>query len=211
FSLGEFHGEWTPVSTGTLTGPTQLEIEPFEPAGDVPQLAGPPVDSLSFRLMHWLQYRNYGTHESLYANHTVDVGGRAVPRWYEIRDPGGTPYVYQQGTYVPDNTYHRWMGSIAADRDGNIALGYSISSSSIHPSIRYAGRRNVYLAPKGMVYVVGQYDARVIDSRDCRTALSEFRHLDRNVVFVGSFDQNDERRWVYLSAVQRPESPFEKR
>jgi len=62
-----------------------------------------------------------------------------------------------------------------------------------------------------MVYVVGQYDARVIDSRDCRTTLSEFRHLDRNVVFLGSFDQNDERRWVYLSAAQRPELPFEKR
>lgn len=65
--------------------------------------------------------------------------------------------------------------------------------------------------PQGMVYVVGQYDVPVIDSRDCRTTLSEFRHLDRNVVFVGSFDQNDERRWVYLSAVQRPEWPIEKR
>lgn len=85
------------------------------------------------------------------------------------------------------------------------------TTTELFPDTGYAGRRNVYLAPQGMVYVVGQYDARVIDSRDCRTTLSEFRHLDRNVVFVGSFDQNDERRWVYLSAAQRPELPFEKR
>ena len=143
FNLWEFHVEWAPVITGTLTGPTQLEIEPFEPAGDVPQQGTTTLlDSLSFRLMHWLQYRNYGTHEALFANHTVDVDGRAVPRWYEIRDPGGTPYVYQQGTYVPDATRHRWMGSIAADRDGNVALGYSVSNSTMYPSIRYAGRRN---------------------------------------------------------------------
>src|SRR5260370_7974588 len=32
------------------------------------------------------------------------------------------------------------MGSIAMDRAGDIALGYSISSSAMHPAIRYTGR-----------------------------------------------------------------------
>jgi hypothetical protein len=32
------------------------------------------------------------------------------------------------------------MGSIAADKQGNMALGYSVSSSSMFPSIRYTGR-----------------------------------------------------------------------
>lgn len=85
------------------------------------------------------------------------------------------------------------------------------SSTDLFPDTGYAGRRNVYLAGKGMIYVVGQFDARVIDPQNCRAILSEFRHLDRQVVFLGSFDQNTDKRWVYLSAAERPELPFEKR
>ncbi|MCA1553741.1 MAG: hypothetical protein LC737_05130, partial [Chloroflexi bacterium] len=60
-------------------------------------------------------------------------------RWYELRSPNGTPTVYQQGTYSPDST-SRWMGSIAMDKNGDIALGYSASSSSMYPSVAYTGR-----------------------------------------------------------------------
>jgi hypothetical protein len=85
------------------------------------------------------------------------------------------------------------------------------SSTDLFPNTGYVGRRNIFLAPKGMVYVVGQFDARVIDSHDCRTMLSEFRHLDRDVVFLGSFDEDKDRRWTYFPASIRPELPFEKR
>lgn len=85
------------------------------------------------------------------------------------------------------------------------------TSTDLFPDTGHSGRRNVYLAGKGMIYVVGQFDARVIDPQDCRATLSEFRHLDRQVVFLGSFDQNQEKRWVYFSAAERPELPFEKR
>jgi hypothetical protein len=85
------------------------------------------------------------------------------------------------------------------------------SLTELFPDTGYAGRRNVYLAARGMVYLVGQFDARVIDSHNCRTTLSEFRHLDQEVVFLGSFDQNKDRRWAYFSASERPELPFEKR
>jgi hypothetical protein len=47
--------------------------------------------------------------------------------------------VAQQGTYAPDSNY-RWMGSIAMDKAEDIALGYSVSSSSVYPSIAVAGR-----------------------------------------------------------------------
>jgi fibronectin type 3 domain-containing protein len=60
-------------------------------------------------------------------------------RWYELRSLSTVPTVYQQGTYAPDSGY-RWMGSIAMDKAGNIALGYSVSSGSMHPAIRYTGR-----------------------------------------------------------------------
>ena len=62
-------------------------------------------------------------------------------RWYELRLPGGSPSIFQQGTFQPDSLY-RWMGSIAMDRSGDIALGYSVSSSGMHPAIRYTGRLN---------------------------------------------------------------------
>ena len=93
------------------------------------------------RLMYRLQYRNFGTHESLVVNHTVDADGtdHAGIRWYEIRDPRTTPFVHQQGTYAPDFD-HRWMGSVAMDASGNMALGFSVSGASIAPSIRYTGR-----------------------------------------------------------------------
>jgi hypothetical protein len=61
-------------------------------------------------------------------------------RWYELRDPGGSPNVFQQGTLSTADGIHRWMGSIAMDKVGDIALGYSASSNSIFPSIRYTGR-----------------------------------------------------------------------
>ena len=89
--------------------------------------------------------------------------------------------------------------------------GRCASTTELFPDTGYAGRRNVYQAAKGMVYVVGQYDARIINSQNCQTSLSEFRHLDREVIFLGSFDQDEERRWTYFSAAQRPELPFEKR
>ena len=90
-------------------------------------------------------------------------------------------------------------------------LGGCSSSTELFPDTGHAGRRNVYQAAKGRVYVVGQYDARVIDSQNCRTNLSEFRSLDRDVIFVGSFDQDEAKHWRYFPAAQRPELPFEKR
>jgi len=82
------------------------------------------------------------------------------------------------------------------------------SSTELFPDTGYASRRNIYLAGKGMIYVVGQFDARVIDSHSCRTTLSEFRHLDRDVVFIGSFDEDRGRHWSYYSAFERSEQPL---
>jgi len=63
-------------------------------------------------------------------------------RLYDLRrtpSGSGSFSVFQQGTYSPDSAF-RWMGSIAMDKTGDIAVGYSTSSSSVFPSIRYTGR-----------------------------------------------------------------------
>jgi hypothetical protein len=138
--LWKFHVDWANPGNSTFTGPTSIGVASYSTVGSIPQPApGETVASLSDRLMYPLQYRNFGTHESLWVNHTVASGGVAGVRWYELRSPGGTPALYQQGTYQPDSTY-RWMGSLAVDGQGNMAVGYSVSSSSVKPSIRYAGR-----------------------------------------------------------------------
>ncbi len=98
------------------------------------------LDGLGDRLMYRAVYRNFGSHEVLLLNHSVNAGsGVAGVRWYELRNLSATPTMYQQGTFSPDSN-HRWMGSIAMDVAGNIALGYSVSSSSVYPSVRYTGR-----------------------------------------------------------------------
>ena len=68
--------------------------------------------------------------------------GVAGVRWYEIRrDSAGNYSLYQQGTYAPNDGVHRWMGSVAQDKKGNIALGYSVvNGMNVFPGIRYTGR-----------------------------------------------------------------------
>jgi hypothetical protein len=82
------------------------------------------------------------------------------------------------------------------------------ATAELFPDTGHAGRRNVYLTGPGLIYVVGEFDARVIDSDRCRITLSEFRHLARDVVFLGSFDEDRDGRWTYFPASQRPEQPL---
>ena len=98
------------------------------------------LDGIGDRLMFRLAYRNFGDHESVVGNYTVSSGGVAGVRWFELRNVTSGPVtVYQQSTYQPDTTW-RWMGSAAMDGQGNLAIGFSASSSSIKPQLRYAGR-----------------------------------------------------------------------
>ena len=98
------------------------------------------LDGIGDRLMFRLGYRNFGDHESVVGNYTVSSGGVAGVRWFELRNVTSGPVtVYQQSTYQPDTTW-RWMGSAAMDGQGNLAIGFSASSSSIKPQLRYAGR-----------------------------------------------------------------------
>src|SRR6266496_4564247 len=114
-----------------------------------PATAADYLDNLSFHLMYRLPYRNFGgspVQESLVGNISVK-GSASQPkhgaiRWYEFRNAGSsstTPSVFQASTYDPDNAY-RWLGSIAMDKDHNIALGYSKSSLLVKPSIFITGR-----------------------------------------------------------------------
>jgi len=96
--------------------------------------------------------------------------------------------------------------TMAIERAGGCA-----QTVDLFPDTGHNSRRNVYLTAQSQVYVVGQFDARVIDARQCTVTLSEFRHLDKEVIFVGSFDENADEQWGFVSAAERSERPFEKR
>ena len=111
----------------------------------VPQPGVPPaqyLDALSFFLMYRLAYRNFGCYESMVVTQAVEARPGVVgKRWYEIRRDDGEYSIEQQSTFSPDDGVNRWMGSIAQDGAGNIALGYSVSNAvDVFPGIQYTGR-----------------------------------------------------------------------
>ncbi len=149
----KFHVDWANAANTTLAGPTSIAVAGFTTACNgggtcVPQPGtSQKLDSLGDRLMYRLAYRHFAdAHEALVVNHSVSVSGTTSVRWYELRNASGstmaaaTPVVSQQGTLSAADGTHRWMGSIAMDAAGDMALGYSASSASVYPSVRMTGR-----------------------------------------------------------------------
>jgi len=154
-NIWELSVKWQATPAATLTLAAQLPVAEFDsifPCGPsrgcIPQpgITNPDqfLDILSYRQRPtWrLAYRNFKNYEALVTNQSVEaMPGIAGVRWYEIRRVGGVYSLYQQGTYAPNDGVHRWMGSIAQDSQGNMALGYSVSNAvDVYPGIRYTGR-----------------------------------------------------------------------
>ena len=138
----KFHVDWTTLSNSTFTGPTNTSISTFSVGpSNVPERDGNNVDTLSYRLMMQNQYTNIGGRESLWLTHTVgNTSNIAQVRWYELPVTGGSiGAVRQQSTWAPD-AVNRFMPSLAVDKKGDMAVGYSVSDASMYPAIRYSGR-----------------------------------------------------------------------
>lgn len=141
----QLHIDWNTPSNSALSAQTNLPVTAFSEACGgagtcIPQSGTTQqLDSLGDRLMYDLPYRNFGDHEAIMVTHSVVAGSSVGMRWYELRPSGSTLGVFQSGTYAPSSTY-RWMGSIGMDQSGDVALGYSTSSSTLHPGIAYTGR-----------------------------------------------------------------------
>ena len=92
------------------------------------------------------QYRNIAGVESLWVNHTTGTASASTPtgiQWAQIDVTGAvintTPVqeqIYNNGA----DGLNRFMGALAVDNVGNMALGYTTSSGAVAPDIRYAGR-----------------------------------------------------------------------
>lgn len=145
----KFHVDWNHLTLSTFTGPDvpiAATSWPNQGVANAPSQGGNNLDVLQIRAMMQNQYTNQGGVESLWATHTVRraLNGFAAPRYYQVPVTGGTvgPTITQAATFDPDgaNVIHRFMPSLAVDRAGNMAFGYSTSSSTTKPAIKYAGR-----------------------------------------------------------------------
>ncbi len=155
-NIWDLQVKWRSTPIATLSLNTQLptaafdSIFPCAPGSrdclPQPGISDPTryLDILSYRQRPtWrLAYRNFKGYEALVTNQSVEaLPGVAGARWYEIRRVGSAYSLYQQGTYAPGDGVHRWMGSVAMDRKGDIGLGFSVvNGTDVFPGIRYTGR-----------------------------------------------------------------------
>ena len=156
-NIWELNIKWNANPVASLNLAKQLPVAGFDsifPCGPVSSrdcLPQPGItnrtqflDILSYRQRPtWrLAYRNFGGYEAMVTNQSVEATpGVAGVRWYEIRRTNGVYSLKQQGTFAPGDGVHRWMGSIAQDWQGNMALGYSVVNGvDVFPGIRYTGR-----------------------------------------------------------------------
>ena len=137
------------------------------------------LDAVPAVIMNAPQYRNFGTYQTIVCCHTVDVDNtdHAGIRWYELRRTNGNWSIRQQGTYAPD-AHSRWMASIRLNNFNEIGLGYSISSSTVYPGIRYCGQdADEYALASGVMNVA------------------------ETTIVTGAYSQTGSRRWGDYSSL----------
>jgi len=141
----KLHVDFANSANSTLSAGTNVAVAAYSRACGggtcIPQPStSQQLDSLGDRLMYRFAMRQFAGYDALVVTHSVTSGSVTGVRWYEFRTPGSTtPTVFQQGTYQPDSLY-RWMSSAAMDKQGNLIVGYSVSSSSVTPDIRFSSR-----------------------------------------------------------------------
>lgn len=153
----KFHVDWKDYQNSTISFPIPLGTGNPAPSCSTVSFVGLCVpqpgtaqllDAYGGRLTGRMPYRNYGDHQALLTTETVGSAATpsngppapTAPRFYEVRlSAGGDLYMYQAGTFGPDTNF-RFIPSIAADRAGNIAVAYNLSSSQI-PVSQYAVTR----------------------------------------------------------------------
>lgn len=152
---------WSNTATSTFNRTQQINVTAFDSDfgntwSNIPQQGTTQkVDAIPMVIMNVPQYRNFGSYQTIVCCHTVDVDAtnHAGVRWYELRKTTGTWSVRQTGTYAPD-IHSRWMGSIMLNANNKIGLGYSISSSTMFPGIRYTGQTaGAYASGSGVLDV----------------------------------------------------------
>jgi len=221
------HADYAVPANSTLTDQGFLETLGFDartPSAPIQQPApGEALQGLNDRLMHALNFRVLpGGVQSFVLNFTVNVSGvnptttatyQGGIRWMELRrNPGtGALTVNQQATYAPGSGNGAtgrdlWMGSVAQDGEGNIALVASATDSvALKPTAVYTGR---LASDPPNTLPQGEVDALLIAAvvNGVQTATSN-RWGDYSSVFIDPAD--DCTFWAALEYVDAPTASFD--
>lgn len=185
--------DWANTSNSSVTLVNTVSTQSFSYSGITINQPGTSqtLDALSTRLMYRLQYRNFGSYEVMLTNHTVNAdGGQAGVRWYELRNYGSGWSIYQQGTFAPADGDNRWMGSVAMNGNGDIGVGYSVSSSSTYPSIRFAGQ----MAANSGTGVLDVVETSIVEGSNSQTGVNRWGDYS-----MMSIDPSDDQTFWYTT------------
>ena len=208
----ELDVDWVTPANSTFSRTQQIAVTAFDSnfgatLSNIPQLnTGTKLDAIPQVIMNPPQYRNFGSYETIVCCHTVDVDNtdHAGIRWYELRRvSSGNWTVRQSGTYAPD-AHSRWLGSIMLNGSGEIGLGYSISSSTLYPGIRYCGQSSTaYSSASGTLDVAEQL---IVSGDTCQQTLNRWGDYSSMQV-----DAEDDETFWFTNQYIDYESPSLKR
>jgi hypothetical protein len=174
----ELDVDWLTLSNSTFNRVQQIDVPAFDSNfgnswDNIRQPSSVKLEAIPMVIMNRPQYRNFGSYETIVCCHTVDLDAtdHAGIRWYELRRTSGEWSIRQTGTYGPDQ-HSRWMGSISMNGNNEIGLGYSVSSASVYPGIRYCGQ-----------------------SSSENAAASGVLDIEETVIQTGSYAQTGYNRW----------------
>jgi len=131
--------------TNVLTAPVRttstVSVATYSFPPDVPQLGGPPIDSVDARIMSGVVRDG-----SLWTAHAVQdpaVDAETVVRWYEFdvtNFPASSATLVQSGNVDPGPGVHTWMPHVNVDNDGDMGIAFSSSGPNQFAGIGYTGR-----------------------------------------------------------------------
>ncbi len=153
----EMDVDWNTPSNSTFSRTQTIDVAAFSPAPDPIQPSGSFLDALGSYIMNKPVYRNFSnsdvSDEVMVCCHSVQgsTSNSSGIRWYELVKTDSLWDIRQQGTYAPDVNY-RWNPSMTINPNRRIAVGYSVTGSSINPAIRYAAQSpSAHAAANGLL------------------------------------------------------------
>lgn len=157
----EMSVDWDTPSNSSITNKQDIPTEPFNSVfttswNDIRQKGtSQRIDAIASIFNYRAQYLRWPGYNTVMLCNVVDVDNNntAGIRWYELRQDidGGDWQIHQQSTFAPDDGASRFLGSIAMDYNGHIALAYSISGPNDYPGLAVTGRFH-WSAPGDMIF-----------------------------------------------------------
>ena len=135
------------------------------------------LDGIGGVCMYRAQWKSWSGYNTVLLNWAVRISStqRSI-KWVELRRNVSTNTwsIYQEGIYAP-GTDTRWMGGIAMDNNGSIALAYIKSSSTTYPGLYYTGRRSC--DPLGTLPITEEVVVTGTGSQTGTNRVGDYAHL----------------------------------